>query len=67
MPQALAEAAWKTCRMSPPTSARVCIAKSWRATPAPEELELAMSYLTGGTLEQYAQALLSTNEEIFWP
>ena len=23
--------------------------------------------LTQGTIEQYAQVLLSTNEEIFWP
>jgi hypothetical protein len=35
--------------------------------PSPKELDLAVSYLTEGTLEQYAQVLLSTNEEIFWP
>src|SRR5260221_235105 len=35
--------------------------------PSPQELDLAVSYLTEGTLEQYAQVLLSTNEEIFWP
>src|SRR5262245_1844894 len=35
--------------------------------PSPKELDLAVSYLTAGTLEQYAQVLLSTNEEIFWP
>ena len=35
--------------------------------PSPKELDLAASYLTAGTLAQYAQALLSTNEEIFWP
>ena len=35
--------------------------------PSPKELDLAVSYLTGGTVEQYAQVLLSTNEEIFWP
>ena len=35
------------------------------ATPA--ELDLAQSFLATGTIEQYAQALLSTNEVIFWP
>ncbi len=35
--------------------------------PDAEERDLAMSYLSRGTLTQYAQALLSTNEEIFWP
>jgi Protein of unknown function (DUF1553)/Protein of unknown function (DUF1549)/Planctomycete cytochrome C len=33
----------------------------------PHELELALGFLNGGTVEQYAQVLLSTNEEIFWP
>ena len=35
--------------------------------PAPNELDLALTYLANGTIEQYAQVLLSTNEEIFWP
>ena len=35
--------------------------------PSPPELDLAVSYLAQGTIEQYAQVLLSTNEEIFWP
>jgi hypothetical protein len=35
--------------------------------PSPKELDLAISYLTEGTIAQYAQVLLSTNEEIFWP
>ena len=35
--------------------------------PSPKELDLALSYLAGGTIDQYAQILLSTNEEIFWP
>jgi Protein of unknown function (DUF1553). len=35
--------------------------------PTPQELDLALSYLNQGTVEQYAQVLLSTNEEIFWP
>ncbi len=35
--------------------------------PSAKELDMALSYLTQGTIEQYAQVLLSTNEEIFWP
>jgi hypothetical protein len=35
--------------------------------PSPKELDLALSYLDKGTLAQYAQALLATNEVIFWP
>jgi hypothetical protein len=35
--------------------------------PSASELDLAVSYLTHGTIERYAQILLSTNEEIFWP
>jgi hypothetical protein len=35
--------------------------------PNPKEMDLAMSYLSKGTIEQYAQILLSLNEEIFWP
>jgi hypothetical protein len=35
--------------------------------PKPKELDLALSYLENATMAQYAQALLSTNELIFWP
>ena len=35
--------------------------------PTPQELDLAYSYLNKATLTQYAQALLATNEVIFWP
>jgi hypothetical protein len=35
--------------------------------PSPKETDLALSYLGQGTLAQYAQALLATNELIFWP
>jgi hypothetical protein len=36
--------------------------------PSPKELDLALSYVGGGAnLAQYAQALLATNEVIFWP
>jgi hypothetical protein len=35
--------------------------------PTARELDLAVDFLESGSLEQYAQVLLSTNEEIFWP
>jgi hypothetical protein len=35
--------------------------------PSEHELQLAQAYLESATLAQYAQALLSTNEVIFWP
>ncbi len=35
--------------------------------PGPKELDLAFSFLAKGSVEQYAQVLLSTNEEILWP
>jgi hypothetical protein len=35
--------------------------------PDPEELDAALTYLGKGTLAQFAQALLSSNEVIFWP
>jgi hypothetical protein len=35
--------------------------------PSPKELDLASSYLSKGKIEDYAQILLSLNEEIFWP
>ncbi|MEO8372057.1 MAG: DUF1553 domain-containing protein [Candidatus Solibacter sp.] len=34
--------------------------------PSAKELDLALGYLAQGTVEQYAQVLLSSNEEIFW-
>ena len=35
--------------------------------PAPKEIDTALSYLDKGTLNQFAQALLASNEVIFWP
>lgn len=35
--------------------------------PGAKELDLGLSFLARGTLEQYAQVLLSTNEVILWP
>jgi len=34
--------------------------------PSATEIDLALGYLSQGTIEQYAQVLLSSNEEIFW-
>jgi hypothetical protein len=35
--------------------------------PNSRELKMAVDFLQNGSLEHYAQVLLSTNEEIFWP
>ena len=35
--------------------------------PTPKELDMALTYLQNGTLAQFAQALLASNEVIFWP
>jgi hypothetical protein len=35
--------------------------------PTPKEMDTALSYLEKGTLSQFAQALLASNEVIFWP
>ena len=34
--------------------------------PSAKELDMARTYLADGTVEQYAQILLASNEEIFW-
>ncbi len=35
--------------------------------PTPKELDAVLTYLNNGTLAQFAQALLASNEVIFWP
>ena len=35
--------------------------------PSPKELDFALSYLGKASMQEYAQALLATNEVIFWP
>jgi len=35
--------------------------------PSAAESNVALNYLSGATLEQFAQVLLATNEEVFWP
>ena len=44
----------------------ICTAPRSIATHA-QELDLALSYLNNGNAHEYAQALLATNEVIFWP
>jgi Protein of unknown function (DUF1553)/Protein of unknown function (DUF1549)/Planctomycete cytochrome C len=35
--------------------------------PSAAESKVALRYLNGATLEQFAQVLLATNEDVFWP
>ncbi len=35
--------------------------------PSAAESKAALSYLKSATIEQFAQVLLATNEEVFWP
>lgn len=50
-----------------PEKVRVLIRRVFLREPGGRELEQALQYLTTGTLLDYAHALLSTNELIFWP
>jgi len=34
--------------------------------PSPKELDMALSFLASGTIEQFAHIMLSSNELIFW-
>jgi hypothetical protein len=47
--------------------ARSLFRKILSRDPSAEELDLAQSYIGEGSISQYAQILLSTNEKIFWP
>jgi hypothetical protein len=46
---------------------RTLFHKTLSRDPSPAETGMALSFLNSGTVEQYAQVLLATNEEIFWP
>lgn len=48
-----------------PAKVRALYRKILSRDPSPKELDLAVSYLNQGDVAQYAQILLSTNEEIF--
>jgi hypothetical protein len=54
---------------TPETRIQSLYRKMFARNPTAEEVSLGVQYLTapGNTLERYAQALLSTNEVIFWP
>jgi len=67
--QAQAEALAKRVEGEPDTASKVraMYRRVVARDPDAKELDLAMSYLNGSTLAQYAQALLSSNEVIFWP
>lgn len=64
-----AQAVVKNSEQLPDDTARVqeLYRRIFGRTPTPKELDMALSYLNGGTLEQYAHILLSSNELIFWP
>jgi hypothetical protein len=46
---------------------RVMYHKVFSRDPSDHELSLAGKYLATGTMTDYAQALLCTNEVIYWP
>jgi len=50
-----------------PAKVRSLYRKILSRDPSSKEMDLALSYLNEGTLEQYSHILLSTNEVIFWP
>ena len=50
-----------------PAKIRSLYRKILSRDPSLKELDLALSYLSHGTVEQYSHILLSTNEVIFWP
>ena len=49
-----------------PAKVRALYRKILSRDPSAKELDLAITYSNGATLDEYAQVLLSTNEEIFW-
>jgi hypothetical protein len=52
---------------TPQAAVRLLFRKVLSRDPTPVEMDRALSLLNGGTMEQLAQVLLATNEEIFWP
>jgi hypothetical protein len=50
-----------------PAKIRNLYRSSLLRNPTPKELDAALTYLDKGTLVQFAQALLASNEVIFWP
>ena len=46
---------------------RRCTARVFSRNATPDEVALGVKYLAAADTARYAQALLSTNEVIFWP
>jgi hypothetical protein len=46
---------------------RLLFRKALSRDASPAEIDRALTLLNEGTMEQFAQVLLATNEEIFWP
>ncbi len=46
---------------------RILIERILLREPGPKDMDRGMTYLASATVAQYAQALLSVNEVIFWP
>jgi len=67
--QNLAEAAAKTAAAASGEAEQVGMLyrRILARNPTPDEMKSALAYLQKGTLQRYAQVLLSTNEEIFLP
>jgi hypothetical protein len=67
--QNLAEAAAKTAATATGEAEQVGVLyrRILARDPTPAEMKSALAYLQKGTLQRYAQVLLSTNEEIFVP
>jgi hypothetical protein len=67
--EGLSDALAESVAAEPDTAAkaRALFRKVLARNPDPAEPDLAQSYLREGSVSQYAQILLSTNELIFWP
>ncbi|MBL8210995.1 MAG: DUF1553 domain-containing protein [Bryobacterales bacterium] len=52
---------------TPSARIRQLYKRAFSREPSPKELDLALSYLESSSLPQLAQALLATNELIYWP
>jgi hypothetical protein len=67
--RAQAEALAKTLEPEKDNAARLraLYRKVLGRDPSAKELDLGLSYLNSAPFEEYAQVLLASNEEIFWP
>ena len=49
------------------TRVKILYRKILSRDPSVAESKSAISYIQSASLEQFAQVLLATNEEVFWP